>query len=306
MRKTRSRAAIAALTLVETLIYAAMGCVVSLIAYSALRSAAILAVKNTNLNRSHDDLRSSYDRLARHLLAGSSVPTLIDTAGATVSTTYTAASGNTATGPAAGFVFDRNIGGPYVLDPDTAAGSLAATATSANFWVSTTALATAPMPSAGEIFIIPTPTGSIRASTVSWSVSGSAANRRRILVNFSAPVGQSLSWGANEPQSARLVKREAFLVTNSQLRYYPAFSPMPVLSNSASFRLLTDQLSTMNGEQTPFSVEQISGDRILTSTLQVRERKDAQWISNNESNSYNTYFQLHVNLPSRLRPATTN
>jgi type II secretory pathway component PulJ len=304
--KMRSRTSLAGLTLVETIIYAAMGCLVSLIAYSALRSAAVLAVKNTNLNRSHDDLRSAYDRLARHLLAAGSVPTLIDSAGATVSTTYTADSGNSATGPAAGFSFDRNIGGPYVLDPDTTAGTLPSTASSWSFWISNTALSTAPLPLAGEIMVIPTPTGSIRASVLSSSVTGSATGRRRITVNFSAAVGQTLTWGASQPQCARLVKREAFIVIGPQLRYYPAFQPMPVLSNPDTFRLMTDQISTLSGEQTPFSVEAVNGDRILTSRLQVRERQDAQWISNKEANSYNSYFQLHVNLPSRFRPVTTN
>ena len=304
--RTNSRATRAAFTLVETMIYGAMGCVVSMIAYSALHSAAVLAVKNTNLNRSHDDLRSTYDRLARHLLAAGNIPTLVDTAGATVSTTYTTATGNQATGPAAGFTFDRNIGGPYVLDPDTANGTLAATATSCSFWVSSAALATAPLPQPGEILVIPTPTGSIRASVVSATISGSATGRRKFTVTFSAPVGKALSWTADAPQSGKLVKREGFLVINAQLRYYPVFQPLPTLSDATKYKLLTDQLSRMAGEQTAFRVEEVNGDRLLTSTLQVRERSDAQWISDDEANSYNTYFQLHVNLPSRLHPATTN
>ena len=69
---------------------------------------------------------------------------------------------------------------------------------------------------------------------------------------------------------------------------------------------MTDQISTQSGEQTPFDITDFSGDKILTSTLQVRERKNAAWIQDDEANSFNTYFQLHVNLPSRLRPRTTN
>jgi hypothetical protein len=285
----------AAFTLIELIIYAAMGCIVSMVAYSALRSAAVLSVKNTNLNRSHDDLRSAYDRLARHLLAANNVPTLVDTSGATV-----------ATGPAAGLSIDRALGGPYVLDPPTTAGSLAATATSISVWRSTDALATAPVPRVGEIMLIPTPTGTIRAYISSVTSFGASAGLQKLTLGLTAAVGKALSWGANEPQAGKLVRPEAFIVMGGELRYYSAFEPLPVLTNPANYKLLTDQISTQSGEQTPFDVTDFSGDKILTSTLQVRERQSAVWMIGDEANSYNTYFQLHVNLPSRLRPRTTN
>lgn len=295
--KVRSPAATAAFTLVETIIYAAMGCIVSLVSFSALRSTAVLAVKNTNLNRSHDDLRSAYDRLARHLLAAHNVPTLVDASGATV-----------ASGSAAGFSFDRSTGGPYVLDPPSAAGTLASTASTLSVWISTATIARAPIPQVGEILIIPTGSGNIRASIAdvtpkTVTVDGTP---RKITLTFTAPVGKSLSWGANEPQSATLVRPEAFIVKGSELRYYPIFKPLPDLNNPANYKTLTDQLSTQSGEQTPFDVTDFNGDKILTSTLQVRERKNAAWIQDDQANNYNTYFQLHVNLPSRLRPGTTN
>lgn len=293
--KTRSHAATAAITLIETIIYAAMGCIVSLVSYSALRSSAVLAVKNTNLNRSHDDLRSAYDRLARHLLSANNVPTLVNTAGATV-----------ASGSAAGFTFDRNIGGPYVLDPPNAAGSLTAVQNTAVVCYSTSSLARAPIPKVGEILLIPTASGMVRAiiAAVSNPTSGTAANTNKVTLTFTAPIGKAISWGANEPQTAKLVRPEAFLVVGAELRYFPIFQPLPVLTDPANYKLLTDQISTLTGEQTPFEITDFNGDKILTSTLQVRERQNAAWIKSEEDNSYNTYFQLHVNLPSRLRPRT--
>lgn len=295
--KSRSHAAVAAFSLIELIIYAAMGVVVSFVSYSALRSAAVLSVKNTNLNRSHDDLRSAYDRLARHLLSANNVPTLVNTSGATVTT-----------GPAAGFSFDRNIGGPYVLDPPNAAGSLASTSSTLSVWLSTSSLARAPIPRAGEIMIIPTASGNIRASvsTVTPSSVTYDGTPKKITITFTAPVGKSLSWGANEPQSAKLVRPEAFIVMGPELRYYPIFQPLPNLNDATKYRMLTDQISTQAGEQLPFEITDFNGDRILTSTLQVRERRNAMWIQGDETNSYNTYFQLHVNLPSRLRPRTDN
>lgn len=295
--KTRTRAAAAAFSLIELIIYAALGTVVSFIAYGALRSAAVLSVKNTNLNRSHDDLRSAYDRMARNLLSANNVPTLVNTSGVVQ-----------AVGPAAGFSFDRNLGGPYVLDPPTAAGALASTASTATFWASTASLSTAPLPKAGEIMLIPTPSGTIRASVsaVGNLFTDNTNKLRRFTATFTAPVGQALSWGANQPQSAKLVRPEAFIVVGGELRNYPTFQPLPVLGNPANYKLLTDQISTDAGEQTPFTISDFNGDRVLTSTLRVRERRDGRWIKDEEANAYNTYFQLQVNLPSRVRPATSN
>jgi hypothetical protein len=175
-------------------------------------------------------------------------------------------------------------------------------------WLSTASLARAPIPQIGEILIIPTANGNIRASVAGVSPSSVAIDGtpKKITLTFTAPVGKALSWGANEPQSAKLVRPEAFIVQGAELRYYPVFQPLPDLTNPANYRMLTDQISTQSGDQTPFDVSDFSGDKILTSTLQVRERRNAMWIQDDETNSYNTYFQLHVNLPSRLRPRTTN
>lgn len=292
---TRSHPERVAFTLIELIVYAAMGCVVSLIAFSALRSAAVLAVKNTNLNRSHDDLRSAYDRLARHLLAANNVPTLVTTAGVPV-----------ASGSAAGISIDRALGGPYVLDPPASAGSLASTATSVTVWRSTDPAAGAPVPKVGEIMLIPTFSGMIRGSISSVTQFGASGGLQKLTLGLTAPVGKTLTWGANEPQAGRLVKPEGFVVMGSQLRYFGNFQPLPVMTDPANYKVLTDQISTQSGEQTPFEITDFGGDRILTSTLQVRERAQAQWIIGDEANSYNTYFQLHVNLPSRLRPRTNN
>jgi hypothetical protein len=286
------------MTLIETIIYAAMGCIVSLVSYSALRSSAVLAVKNTNLNRSHDDLRSAYDRLARHLLSANNVPTLVNTSGATV-----------AAGTAApGFTFDRNIGGPYLLGADpNAAGSIASTDNTLVVCYSSSTLARAPKPKKGEILLIPTASGTIRAiiaSDPADPTAGPVASTLKVTLTFTAPLGKTINWGTNEPQAAKLVRPEAFLVMGAELRYFPSFQPLPVLTNPANYKVLTDQISTLSGEQTPFEITDFDGDKILTSTLQVRERQNAIWIKDDEANAYNTYFQLHVNLPSRLRPRT--
>lgn len=272
--------------------------VVSLVAFAFMRSGTILTAKSTRLNHSHDELRGSFDRLADHLLAANNVATLIGT------------DGQPTTGPAPGLKFDKVVGDPYVLDPPMLAGSFSSTATSLNVWRSTNLVATAPIPSVGDVMLIPTPTGNVRARIASVTTHAASLERQKLTLTFSAALGKSLSWQANQPQIAKVVRPEAFIVMpangKNELRFYPQFEPLPTLSDRSKYIVLTNQVGTSSGESTPFTIAMINDDRIVQSTLRVRETQYSKFMSQEEENSYSGYFQLLVNLPSRLRPKTTN
>jgi prepilin-type N-terminal cleavage/methylation domain-containing protein len=287
----------AGFTMVELMVATSVLVVVSAIAFAFMRSGSILTAKSTRLNHSHDELRGSFDRLADHLLAANNVPTLIGTNG--VGTT----------GPAAGLKFDKMVGDPYVLDPPTEAGSLSSTATSLSVWRSTASVATAPIPTIGDVMLIPTPTGNIRARISSVTVHSLSSATQKITLTFSAALGKSLTWFANQPQITKLVRPEAFIVMPAnglnELRFFPQFEPVPSLSDPSKYTVLTNQVGTSAGEGTPFSVLDMNGDRIVQSTLRVRDPQYSRYFAK-ENNTYSGYFQLLLNLPSRLRPKTTN
>lgn len=295
------RASSRAFNLVELTIYSLMVSVIGFVCYSFLRSGTVLESKNLNLNHSHDDLRGTFDRLADHLLSANNVATLIGTDGLAVTPS---------TGPAPGLRYDRVRGDSYILNPPTTAGSLSSTATSAVVWRSTDPLATSPDPQIGDSLIIQTQSGNIRSLITGVTILPAAGSVQRIDLTFAAAVGKSVSWGANQPQAARLVRREAFIVmpngSANEIRFYPKFEPMPALNDPTKYSVLTDQVSTVVGEATPFSIVNMAGDNIIQSTLRVRERKDARWLADEQFNNYTTYFQLLVNLPSRLRPVSAN
>ena len=286
--------------MVEMIVAMSILTVVSLITFSFIRSGMILTLKSTRLNLSHDEVRKSFDRLADHLLAANNVPTLIGT------------DGQPASEPAAGLRFDKVIGDPYVLDPPTAAGSISTSATGLSVWRSTSSVATAPVPAVGDVLLIPTPTGNIRAqinAVTAHSVSGAT---QKITLTFNSAVGKSLTWAANQPQIAKLVRPEAFIVMPvplkglNELRFYPRFEPIPVLTQPANYIVLSDQIGTEGTEGNPFSILMVNGDRIVQSTLRVRDSRNSKYMPGEEQNSYSGYFQLLLNLPSRLRPKTTN
>jgi hypothetical protein len=290
------------MTLVELTIYGLVVTTVGIVAFSLLRSSTILGAKNSNINQSHNELRGVFDRVADHLLASNNVATLIGNNGLALGTQVGS--------NAPGVKFDRVIGDPYLLHPWQTAGSLTSGATGCSVWRSTTATNTAPLPEVGDILLIPTATGNIRGVISSVAPLGASAGKERINLTFTAPVGKALTWGDGQPQAAKLVRPEAFLVmangTKNELRYYKNFEPLPSLTDSTKYKVLSNLIGTGTGEGTPFTIQDYNGDKIVRSTLQVREHADINWIANDEANSFSSYFQLLVNLPSRLRPKTTN
>jgi type II secretory pathway pseudopilin PulG len=304
-------------TLVELMIYMGMGLLVALVAFSFLRSGTILGAKNANLNRSHDNLRAAFDRIAQHLTEANNVPTLINASGA-----------NQASGPAAGLKFDRVVGDPYVINPPLSAGSVTAAATSltvvraANKFVNNSDLKPpgggTNVAAEGYRFLLTTPNNAIVRAKISTVSAHSPAivdpndqaATQTLTLGFSAPIGTAFSWPANSPQVGKIVRTEAFVVvpvgTRNELRYYKDFDPVPTMSDATKYVVLCDQIGTQTGDGTPFVIVDYNGDKIVQSTLRVRERGDAAWLPGEQFNSFNNYFQLHVNLPSRFRPRTTN
>lgn len=283
-------------SLIELLIYAMITVLVGSVAYSALRTGTMLSAKNLSINRSHNALRESLDRLSRQLQASRNVPTLLDTTGVAVSSVT-----------AAGLRYDRVIGEPYVLSPVLTAGSVVSTATTLTVFRSVTASGAPPIPNVSDSLIIDTPSGtSIRARITAVATSPASGGTQQINLTFAAPLGQSFSWGANQPQWARLVRQEAFLVTSNngrtELRHYHTYEPQPTMSDTTKYTLVSDQLSTAAGDLTPFSVTTTSGDKIVQANLRMQSRDHDQWLGNKQSNAFNTYFRINVSLSSRLRP----
>jgi len=344
MKTNRFHLQKAGFTAVELSIYILISVILAGFSFSVLLSSVSLTNKNSNLNRSHDDLRLAFDRLAHNLSASNNVPTLIDTNGSTVTTSGGAAAGpmpGTLTGPAAGIKFDRVISEPFVVEsPQTAnnplaAGTVASTATSLNVLYAknllthvvhitptstATTLATAGLD--GLILLVPQPNGVPLRLRIASTGARSSPNSdwNKLPLTFTGQVGTGFSWGANQPQLVKIVRSEAFIVFRKEtgtpreyceLRYYKNFDPMPNLNDASKYTVLCTQIGIKTDEDKPFAIVDYNGDKFVQSTLRVRERGGgsknvgAQGIGGGANEPFYTYFQLHVNLPSRFRPRTT-
>jgi hypothetical protein len=280
--------------LVEVLISMALAAVIAGIGYSFLRSASVLFSKNMSIVHSHTGLRSALDRLSNNIQQTNSLPVLIN------------ANGSPSTAPAAGLFYDRFLGAPYVITNSSGTG-LSASTTTLTLTRPTAALASPPVPVAGDALLIDDPNGTVRA-LVSSSTAGpaNASLLQTITLTLSAPLGKAVIWSAPEIRTAKLVHREAFLVVptgnKAELRFFKNFEPVPNLTQPASYSVVSNQLSSAPGETTPFSIDTIGADKIVRANLCARSPDYNLWLSNKEGNNLNTYVRLNASLGPRLRP----
>ena len=295
MKTFHSRRSLSGVSLLELVIYFAIAVILSGVAYSFLRGAMTLYAKNMSIVRSHNNLRAVLDRLSNNLAQANSLPVLISTAG-----TASAA-------PAAGLYYDRFLGDPYVVTNPTGTG-LAATDTTVTITRSTVALASPPIPTAGDAVLIDNPSGVVRG-LVSTCVAGAVnagTQRQSFTLTLSAALGTAITWSAAEVRTAKLVHREAFLVMpvgdKSEFRYFQNFEPVPVITSPARYSVISDQISVLAGETTPFSIDTIGTDKIVRASLFARSTDFSTWLANKQANEFNTFVRLNASLGSRLRP----
>jgi type II secretory pathway pseudopilin PulG len=285
----------AGFTLVELLIYLGLSVVISGVGYSLLNGQTRLYAKNMSIVRSHTNLRSVLDRLVNNLQQANSLPVLISTTGAS------------SAAPSSGLYYDRYRGDPYVVTNPGGSGLTAAT-TSITITRSTAALASPPLPAAGDTLLIdasPSPVRALIATSTPGAID-TVNQRQPIVLTLSSALGTAVSWTSPQVQTSRLVHREAFIVVpvgdRSELRFFKNFEPMPTLTNAANYTVISNQISVQAGETTPFSIDLVNSDSLVRASLFARSTDYSTYLGNKQLNEFNTFVRLSTSLPSRLRP----
>lgn len=277
-------------TLIEMLIAMVGVAIVGGMAYTALTSGMLLFAKNISLNMSNADTRGALDRMVQEIQRAHAMPTLIN------------ANGSSAAGAAsaAGVVFDKYLGGPYVLQHPGGTG-LGTTATGFQMWRSTHPLASPPVPVNGDMILID---GSSVTPRVSAATAGSVQpdQRQLLSVSLQSPLGAPVSWLASSTQPASLLRRTAFIVASAngrnELRLYPSISPATSYDNPAQFVVITRDVGVSPGEGLPFSRTTIEGKPFIRIALRVQNRDYDKVLAGKEGNEANTYMRID----SLIRP----
>ena len=308
-------------TLVQMMVTIAVLMIVGAAAYSMLMNSTTLLAKNVSLNSSNILARSSLDRIFAELNQANKIPTLINADGS-------AASGS---GPAAGVLFDKYVGGPYVVG--NPGSGLPATATTFNLYYSVDTVANPPLPQKNDVVIMDgvtralvqscsTPTSALAAPTP--TPAPASPNGRMVTVTLQGNLGSytspqvssgtAISWSSKTQQTAYSVHRKAFVVvpggsssSPAELRFYRDAETVTDYNDPTTYTVLTGGLgnTTVNGvpENTPFSLVTQNGSTFLNIAMRVEDQQFNKRLASQQRSDFNTFLRVDTMLRPRNIPS---
>lgn len=331
MKGTTTRFNSAAFTLVEISVALAVLTIVGGIAYSMLISSTTLLAKNLSLNSSNTLARAALDRMYSEMNQANRLPALVNEDGTVATDTSV---------PAAGIVFDRYMGGPYIVgNPGT---GLSATATSFKLFYSTDPLANPPAPAANDVVIMDgstralvssssTPTSSFSAPTPSPAPTPGKMVTVTLQANLGTytnpPVasGIAIPWSSTTQQTAYVIHRKAFVVVPvkgingppAELRMYPdAENLTSVINDPTRYIVLTREIGTKQRanslfeasgtsyENKPFSIytDSATGTNYVSIAMRVEDQQFNQRLATQQAKEFNTFLRVDTVLRPRNIP----
>ncbi len=308
-------------SLVQMMVTIAVIMIVGAVAYSMLMNSTTLLAKNVSLNSSNILARASLDRIFAELNQANKTPTLINADGSIAA----------GSGPAAGVLFDKYVGGPYIVG--NPGSGLAASATTFNLYYSVDPTANPPVPQKNDVVIMD---GVTRALVLSCSAPTSSLaaptptpapvspNGRMITVTlqnslgtYTSPTvssGTAIAWSSKTQQTAYIVHRKAFVVvpgasssSPAELRFYRDAETVANYDDPTTYTVLTGGLgnTTVNGvpENTPFSLVTQNGTSFLSIAMRVEDQQFNKRLASQQRSDFNTFLRVDTMLRPRNIPS---
>jgi type II secretory pathway pseudopilin PulG len=292
----------AGFTLVEICITLTVLMIVGVLAYSILISSTALLAKNVSLNSSNTILRNALDRIYSEINQSNGLPKLINADGTDAASP---------SGPAAGIIFDRYVGGPFVVgNPGT---GLPATTTSIKLYYSTNPLALPPKPAINDVVRMDAGTRPLVSacsvpSAFSPPIPSFPPNPGQMYtVTFLNPLGRAIPWSSNVEQIAYLVHRKAFVVApvsgRAELRMYGDAETVTNYNDVNGYKVLTREIGTKTvsgvSEQLPFSLVTQNGTTFLSIDMRVEDQQFNKYLAARQSKEFNTFLRINTKLLPR-------
>ena len=290
MKTPASKSAVG-FTLVELMIGLVVLMLVGGVAYSILINATTLMAKNISLNASSTTLRGALDRVYTEVNQANGLPTLVNADSSVATST---------SGPAAGIIFDRYLGGPYIV---TNPGSgLLSSATSFQMKCSTDPLASPPAPKTNDV--VSMDSGNTRP-LVQSVISSTSGGLQTLTVQLQGPIGKDIPWGSTVEKVAYVIHREAVIVAlangRAELRYYGDAEGLNTTNcnNTSTYIVLTRDIGTATGETTPFSYVTQGSTRFLNIAMRVEDRQFNAYLASRQAKEFNTFLRVDTMLRPR-------
>lgn len=298
----------AGFTLAEASISLAVMAIVGALAYAIMTNSTVLFAKNVTLNSSNTTMRKALDRIYSEINQANGMPKLINADGTNAAS---------ATGPAAGIIFDRYLGGPFVVTNPGLTGLPAGTLT-VEMKSASDALARPPIPTSNDVIRIDNGSNRPLVSSCSPNTYPSSPGIQTFSVTLKAPLTSAIPWsgGPNGTvQTAYAVHRRAFVVASvngrPELRMYADAEtttglnpPASYYSNSANYIVLTREIGAQAGEDTPFSIVNQDGANFVSVAMRVENQQyttylQSRYLATSQARDFNTFLRIDTALRPR-------
>lgn len=307
MKRTTINLGSTGFTLAEISISLAVLTIVGGLAYAIMTNSTTLLAKNVSLNSSNTTVRKALDRINSEINQANGLPKLINADGTDAAS---------ASGPAAGIIFDRYLGGPYVVTNPGTAGLPAGTV-SFHMKCSTDPLALPRIPQANDVVRIDKAVPRPLVSNCSPNAYPSAPPAiQDLTITLKAPLAAEVPWASSLTKTAYLVHRKALVVVpvngRAELRMYGDAEtttsqnpPASYYSDSANYFVLTREIGTQSGEDTPFSIVTQNGADFLGVAMRVENQQyntylQSRYAATSQAKDFNTFLRVDT----LLRPRT--
>lgn len=316
-------------SLVEISIALALLTIAGGLVYSTLMNSTTLLAKNLSLNSSNTMARTALDRMYAEMNQGTRLPTLVNDDGTPVAD---------ASQPAAGVIFDRYLGGPYIVG--NPGSGLSATATSFKLFYSIDPLANPPVPVANDVVIMDgstralvdsstTPTSTFSAPsptpapTPGKMVTVTLQDNLGSYTNPPMSTGTAIPWSSSTQQTAYVVHRKAFVVVPvngidgppAELRLYPDAEKLTeIINDSTKYVVLTREIGTKQRDTSPFEKvagtkyenkpfaiynDPATGTSYVSIAMRVEDQQFNKRLATQQSKEFNTFLRVDTVLRPR-------
>jgi hypothetical protein len=304
-------------SLVEISIALLVFVVVGALVYAMLLASTSLLAKNLSVNSSNTLVRSTLDRIYSDINQANGAPILVNADG-----TLT---GSTA--PAAGVLFDRYVGGPFIVG--NPGSGLPWNTTSFKLYYSTDPMASPVTPVRNDVVVMDGVTRALVSSCSAPSgtyaspipsptpvagkmVTVTLQNNLGTYTNPPVTSGTAIAWLSNVQQTAYVLHRKAFIVVpingRGELRMYRDAETVTNFNDPNSYVVLSSSVGTETKdaapENLPFSLVTQNGATFLSIAMRVEDQQfnnylKSRYIPTNQAREFNTFLRVDAMMRPR-------
>ena len=135
--------------------------------------------------------------------------------------------------------------------------------------------------------------------------SSTSGGLQTLTVQLQAPIGKDIPWDTSVQKTAYVIHREAIIVApangRAELRFYGNAEALATsnCNDVSTYTVLTRDIGTATGEDTPFSYVTQGSTRFLNVAMRVEDRQFNAYLASRQAKEFNTFLRVDTMLRPR-------